>query len=516
MLNNGMSSHIAQYCTDNWRSNTIRNYQYKLFDWIDFNKHVDQDPYKFSGEKVMDFLVYLFESKSKSASSVRAAYLVTRSLCNAAGCQLTRSFHRQIVMLLNGMYSRRPGVSKPRKDHIWDVSTVIDFLSKWDSNSKLSLLRLGAKLACLIMLTTMRRQIDLCQLDVKMISWNDQKSVCTFHLPTPTKTCNLRTKKFHAKNLQNLVLHEMRYDRFSPRSDLNVCPIRCLKEYIRHTATLRQEHTKLFIITCEPFSPAKSGTLCRWVKMIMDLSGIDVSAFGPHSIRSATSSKAWETGVSLDSIMKRAGWSSQNTFIDHYLRDIKRKIPLASGSHDFITPMPPITHQHGVIMEEKIREDQNLARKTKKCAAMWDSHQVTSPKPCTVSVVPSDSDDETLSASPQPLVLSADISCTPASVGLDLPSPPLLEIPDPPPLASMDLLMETTPLPPPLGWEDPDPSNNIYLGVDSLESTSTSPPSADIMPNLDPPIELTCKETVADPPPFFPPLFQMTRSFPTF
>ena len=157
----------------------------------------------------------------------------------------------------------------------------------------------------------------------------------------------------------------MKYDKFSPQSDLNVCPIHCLKEYICRTATLRQEHTKLFIITCEPFSPAKNGTLCRWVKMIMDLSGIDIMAFGPHSICSATSSKAWETGVSLDSIMKRAGWSCQNTFVDHYLRDVKPKTPSQSGSHDFVTPMPPIIRQHGVLMGEKIRQDQNLARKTK-------------------------------------------------------------------------------------------------------------------------------------------------------
>ena len=75
MLNNGMSSHIAKYCTDNWKSNTIRNYAYKLFDWMDFNKHVDQDPYKFSGKKVMDFLVYLFESKNKSASCCQSCLL---------------------------------------------------------------------------------------------------------------------------------------------------------------------------------------------------------------------------------------------------------------------------------------------------------------------------------------------------------------------------------------------------------------------------------------------------------
>ena len=358
MLKNGMSSHVAQYCTDNWRSKTMINYAYKLFDWMDFNKHVNQDPYKFSGEKVMNFLVYLFETKNKSPGSVRSAYLVTRSLCNAAGCKLSRIFHRRIVMLLNGMYTRRPCIPKPRKDQIWDVSAMIDFLSKWDSNSKLSLLRLGTKLACLIMLTTMRRRVDLCQLDVKMLFWNDKKTVCTFHLPAPTKTCNLKTKRSQVKNLQNVVIHEMKYDKFSPKSDLNVCPIRCLKEYLRRTAILRQEHTKLFIITCEPFSPAASATLCRWIKMIMDFSGIDILAFGPHSIRSASSSKAWETGVSLESIMKRAGWSSQNTFIDHYLRDIKHKKPSAPDSHDVVTSMPPITRQHGLTMGEVIRKDQ--------------------------------------------------------------------------------------------------------------------------------------------------------------
>ena len=151
-------------------------------------------------------------------------------------------------------------------------------------------------------------------------------------------------------------------------------------------------------------------------------------------------------------------------------------------------------------MGEKIKEDQNLARKTKKFAAMWDSHQFTSSKPCTVSVVPSDSDDETLSASPQPLVLNENISDNIASACSDLPDPPLLEIPDPPPLPSVDVLVESTPLPPPLGWEDPDPVDSVCSGVDSVESTSTSPPTLDLMPHLEPPSEFTVEEMMADSP----------------
>ena len=188
-----------------------------------------------------------------------------------------------------------------------DISIVLDFFSTWKSDKNLSLIRLGSKLACLIMLATMRRKIDLCQLDIKSLSWNVERTVCTYDLSLPTKSYNINTKPDRREAIQVLTLKELKFDKFSPPSDLKICPVHCLKEYLKCTGTLRQHHSRLFIITCKPFSPARDWTISRWVKSMMALAGIDINLYSPHSFRSASSSKAFQAGVALSSIMQKAG-----------------------------------------------------------------------------------------------------------------------------------------------------------------------------------------------------------------
>ena len=52
------------------------------------------------------------------------------------------------------------------------------------------------------------------------------------------------------------------------------------------------------------------------------LAGVDVSVYKPHSVRSATTSKAKRNHASLDEIMKTAGWSSAATFAKFYDKEI--------------------------------------------------------------------------------------------------------------------------------------------------------------------------------------------------
>ena len=221
--------------------------------------------------------------------------------------QFPRPYHKQITMPLNGMFKRCPGLVKAKKSDVWDISILLDFFSSWKSDKNLSLIRLGSKLACLIMLATMCRKIDLCQLDIKTLSWNADKSVCSFNLYLPTKTYNINTKPGRHESLQVLMLQELKLDKFSPPSDLKICPVWYLKEYLKRTGVLRRDHSRLFVITCEPFSPARDRTILRWVKSIMVLAGIDINLYSPHSFRSASSLKAFHAGISLSSIMQKAG-----------------------------------------------------------------------------------------------------------------------------------------------------------------------------------------------------------------
>ena len=55
-------------------------------------------------------------------------------------------------------------------------------------------------------------------------------------------------------------------------------------------------------------------TISRWVKFVLQSSGIDVNIFKPHSTSSASTSKAKMSDVSVADILDKAGWKSESTF----------------------------------------------------------------------------------------------------------------------------------------------------------------------------------------------------------
>lgn len=53
----------------------------------------------------------------------------------------------------------------------------------------------------------------------------------------------------------------------------------------------------------------RAQTLGRWIKNVLQKSGIDISIFQAHSVRHASTSTAFIKGVDLNIIRKTAGWS---------------------------------------------------------------------------------------------------------------------------------------------------------------------------------------------------------------
>lgn len=50
-------------------------------------------------------------------------------------------------------------------------------------------------------------------------------------------------------------------------------------------------------------------TVANWVKELMSKAGVDTKLCGAHSIRSASSTKAIEKGVSIEEVKEHANWS---------------------------------------------------------------------------------------------------------------------------------------------------------------------------------------------------------------
>ena len=87
---------------------------------------------------------------------------------------------------------------------------------------------------------------------------------------------------------------------------------------MQRTEKVRQDNTQLLLSYVKPFKPVSRDTISRWMKMVLHVAGIDTSMFKPHSTRAASCSKANAKSVPIQSIMKAAGWSSENTFRRFY------------------------------------------------------------------------------------------------------------------------------------------------------------------------------------------------------
>ena len=59
----------------------------------------------------------------------------------------------------------------------------------------------------------------------------------------------------------------------------------------------------------------------------MSKAGINSGLFTSHSCRFASTSKAIEANIDLQTILKSANWSGDSTFKKHYLREIQQEYP---------------------------------------------------------------------------------------------------------------------------------------------------------------------------------------------
>lgn len=211
-----------------------------------------------------------------------------------------------VTRFMKGVFElRKP---KPKYTSIWDVSAVLGYLSTLCPNESLTLKDLTLKLVMLLLLVTSQRGQTIHLLDTSGLVVSEDKYV--FHLLEYTKTSK--------PGKANQQLEISAYD-INPA----ICPLSCLKEYIKKTTELRNNETKLFISYIKPFKAVSRDTISRWTKTVLDKSGIDTTVYKAHSTRAASSSKACRNNVPIDQIMANAGWKSAQTFYRFYNKPVE-------------------------------------------------------------------------------------------------------------------------------------------------------------------------------------------------
>ena len=84
----------------------------------------------------------------------------------------------------------------------------------------------------------------------------------------------------------------------------NLCVCKALDDYLEKIASLRDEETNLLIATIEPHRKVAESTVSRWLKDVLQLSGININIFKAHSTRSVSNSKAFLKAASIEETMK--------------------------------------------------------------------------------------------------------------------------------------------------------------------------------------------------------------------
>lgn len=213
-----------------------------------------------------------------------------------------------------GAFRLRPAL--PKYFCTWDPTIVLDHVSTWYPNEKLSLVQLTKKLVMLLAPSTGHRIQTFTLIKTDRIKVCNSAVVITITDLIKTSSAGrdqpILTLPFFTEKRQ-------------------ICPAKAIIDYQKITQPLRPANEQYLILTINrPYKRASLQTVSGWIKSTLAASGIDTSVFTAHSTRHASTSAACSKGVSLDTIRKTAGWShNSSTFARLYNR------PLTQHSESF-------------------------------------------------------------------------------------------------------------------------------------------------------------------------------------
>lgn len=253
---------------------------------------------------VLMFLTDLFESGLGYSAINTAKSAISAVLC--IDDVKTVGSHPEIIRFMKGVYELRTPL--PKYCETWDVSVVLSYLEGLDENQNLPLKDLTLKLCALLLLTSAQRVQTIHLIRLSLVNFH--KDGCSIYFVDKLK----HSKPGKAQTV-------LRFPKLLEKEKL--CVVACLQAYIEKTKDIRQGTDKLLLCYCKPHGPASKDTVARWVKSVLTNAGIQ--GFGPHSFRGASSSAMVESGVSLQDVLKSAGWSNASTFRKYYYKPVAEK-----------------------------------------------------------------------------------------------------------------------------------------------------------------------------------------------
>lgn len=275
---------------------TQRDYKFYFCRFVEFILRHSKTFDSCTADDVFDFLIEYAKSAPKYASVCTARTAIRWYL--KAGNKPEILADARWSTFMKGM-KRSTLPSEPRF-HVWNPERVLSRISK--AAKPVALIQSGQEAVTLLMLATGLRVDDIFKLRAK--SEQTDFGIRLF-FREPRKT--------------DCVKQFVTYiDVASFPGNRGICPVRSLLRYLRLAREARTTEGDSLVISTTG-APAAKQTIQRWVRTELARAGIIATA---GSARSAAASAAFASGLSVDVIMRSAGWISENVFRKHYLRPV--------------------------------------------------------------------------------------------------------------------------------------------------------------------------------------------------
>ena len=261
------------------------------------------DPFRAPVKYVLQFLTDLYQqglgySAINTARSALSAVMQTTD-------NRTIGAHPTVIRFLKGVFELR--TPQPRYKQTWDVGILLDFFKRQAINCELSLKDLTRKLCALLLLASAQRVQTIHLIRRKCIHFHDRG--CSIQILDKLK--HTRPGNYHCV---------LEFSSFTENEKL--CVVACLKEYLERTAAISVHEDKLFLCYSKPHNAASKDTVARWLRNLLEEAGID--NFKPHSFRGAAATAMLNSGMTLEDLMKKAGWTQARTFQRFYHKSVQR------------------------------------------------------------------------------------------------------------------------------------------------------------------------------------------------
>ena len=323
LLEAGFSEEAASRAVKPQRKSSLQLYQSRWAHFARWCSQRDTDPYSASIQQIADFLLYLFNDRHCSLTTV-AGYRTAISQTRPPIDGLPVGINPVLTNLLKNLRLEKPRRMVQVPD--WDLNVILDALMeapfeppKWSSPEFRKFTTL--KTVFLLTLAMGARRSELHAL-----------SRHSRDLVFSKKGVSLRTKpQFLAKNQRPdhdpgpFFVKALTPFTGREAKERLLCPVQILKFYLDFTSATVDSSGPLFtkiLGSGLPSSQTISSWLKQLIKFVYECKGLSVQARG-HEVRRMAASWAFFAGVSSNAIIEAGRWRSSSTFMSYYLADVQ-------------------------------------------------------------------------------------------------------------------------------------------------------------------------------------------------